>query len=64
MLWECVYMRPYDDGLLDSLLASSRKALIAVNDNELHSAATLLLEPKGGHGYWVDMHTLCHNYGQ
>lgn len=53
MLWRSEYVRPYNDKLLDSLLASSRKALIAVNDNELHAAAKSLLELKGGYDYWI-----------
>jgi hypothetical protein len=52
--WKSVYVRPYDDDLLDSLLASSRKALIAVNDNELHATAKSLLELKGGYEYWIE----------
>ena len=51
-LWKSEYVRPYDDGLLDSLLASSRKALVAVKDNELHSAAKSLVQLKGGYDFW------------
>lgn len=52
-LWKREYVRPYDDVLLDSLLASSRKALIAASDNELHSAAMSLLQLKGGFEIWI-----------
>ena len=52
-LWKSEYVRPYDDALLDSLLASSRKALVAVRDNELHSAAKSLVQLKGGYGGWI-----------
>ena len=51
-LWKSEYVRPYDDALLDSLLASSRKALVAVKDNELHSAAKSLVQLKGGYMNW------------
>jgi hypothetical protein len=52
-LWRNQYVRPYDGGLLDSLLSSSSRALIAVNDNELHSAAKTLLQLKGGRTGWI-----------
>ena len=52
-LWKSEYIRPYDDALLDSLLASSRKALVAVRDNELHSAAKCLVQLKGGYAGWI-----------
>jgi hypothetical protein len=52
-LWRRVYVRPYDVDLLDGLLASSRKALIAVDDNELHCAAKSLLQLQGGYAYWI-----------
>jgi hypothetical protein len=52
-LWKIEYARPYNGDLLDSLLASSRKALLAINDNELHTAAKSLLELKGGYGSWI-----------
>ena len=45
--WRSEYVRPYNVDVLDSLLAGSRKALIAVNDNELHSAAKSLVRLKG-----------------
>ena len=51
-LWKSKYVRPFDNALLDSLLASSRKALITIKDNELHSAAKSLLQLKGGYSFW------------
>jgi hypothetical protein len=54
MQWKSEYVRPYDDDLLDSLLASSRRALIAVNGNELHATAKSLLELKGGYNVWIE----------
>ena len=55
-LWKSEYVRPYVDTLLDGLLASSRKALVAVKDNELHSAAKSLVQLKGGYGVWIVQH--------
>jgi hypothetical protein len=52
-LWRSEYVRPYDSDLLDGLLVSSRKALIATNDNELHAAAKSLLQLKGGYDIWI-----------
>ena len=52
-LWKSEYVRPYVDALLDGLLASSRKALVAVKDNELHSAAKCLVQLKGGYDHWM-----------
>jgi hypothetical protein len=52
-LWRSEYVRPYDDELLDGLLASSQKALIAVKDSELHVAAKSLVEMKSGYGHWI-----------
>ena len=51
--WRSEYVRPYNVDVLDGLLASSRKALIAVKDNELHSAAKSLVQLKGGYGGWI-----------
>ena len=51
--WRREYVRSYSGNDLDSLLASSRKALIAVNDNELHSAAKALVHLKGGYDGWL-----------
>ena len=47
--WRREYVRPYNVDVLDGLLASSRKALIATKDNELHSAAKCLMQLKGGY---------------
>ena len=51
--WRSEYVRPYNVDVLDGLLASSRKALIAVGDNELHSAAKSLVQLKGGYNVWI-----------
>ena len=51
--WRSEYVRPYNVDILDGLLASSRKALIAVKDNELHSAAKSLVQLKGGYNFWL-----------
>ena len=51
--WRSEYVRPYNVDVLDGLLASSRKALIAVKDNELHSAAKSLVQLKGGYDHWM-----------
>ena len=51
-VWRSEYVRPYNRDVLDSLLASSRKALIAVKDNELHTVAKSLLQLKGRNVYW------------
>ena len=51
--WRSEYVRPYNEDVLDGLLASSRKALIAVKDNELHSAAKSLVQLKGGYNVWI-----------
>ena len=50
--WRSEYVRPYNRDVLDSLLASSRKALTAVKDNELHTVAKSLLQLKGRNVYW------------
>ena len=51
--WRSKYVRPYNVDVLGSLLASSRKALIAVKENELHSAAKSLVQLKGGYEGWI-----------
>ena len=51
-MWKREYIQPFDGGLFDNLLASSRKALAAVNENELHDAAKSLSKMKNGEGFW------------
>ena len=52
-MWKREYIRPFDGSLFDNLLASSRKALVGVNENELHAAAKTLIQLKNEVGDWI-----------